>query len=319
MAVCGDDYIGCHTYATYRRYLDVRSLTGAVGSPGKDILGTQSTGVFAEELVTVGRCRWVPTVSVRSVLGDPKSGVAPWQQGPEVSQSLAKIGWTRQVSARVCGKLHKLPISILRRSGIDPFAPRWVGGAGFPGIPSHASLVKARRMMSQAREQITTWVTAYEMAWTTSCSSSLLTSAVSDSILRNSEFQWDTGRPGEWGPLRDVVASRLGTLSWPYFLAGASQRELRVSIRSVSERLRSVSGEIASRGYWVSPLERIVRGEGLADALDAIEPQVKPIPYTPILRSIRLNGTSADFFLARKQPSGPGTPDWGPRKRARLV
>ena len=64
-AVCGDDYLGCHTYATYRRYCEARRQTGAVGSPGKDLICRGSVGVFAEELVTVGRCRWVPTASVR--------------------------------------------------------------------------------------------------------------------------------------------------------------------------------------------------------------------------------------------------------------
>jgi hypothetical protein len=318
-AVCGDDYVGCHTYETHSRYLAIRTMTGAIGSPGKDILGTCSTGVFAEELITVGRCRWIPTVSVRAVLGDSKQGLPAWFQGPEVSEALRRLDLTRAAESRICARLHKLPIAQLRRSGIDPFAPRWIGGAGFPGIPDHSSLVRARRMMSQSRELITNWVTNYEAVWTTSCSSSLLISAVAEDIFRNEEYQWDSGRAGEWGPLRDVVSSRLGNLSWPYYLAGAATRELRISLRSVSRRILSVTEEITSRGYWVPSLERISRGERLVEALEALEPLAKPIPFTPILRHIKLNGTSVERFLVRKHSTGPGSPDWGPRKRARLV
>jgi len=317
-AVCGDDYVGCHTYPTYVRYLSARTATGAVGSPGKDILGRDSVGVFAEELISVGRGRCIPTVSVRAVLGDPKSGLPAWQQGPEVTQALTRLYPDRAVCMRICSKLHSVQIAQLRRVHIDPFSPRWVGGAGFPGIPTQKSLVRARRLMSQSPTQITTWVTGMEMAWTTHCSSSILTSAVLEDVNKHIEFRWDTGRIGEWGPLKDVVSSRLGSLSWPYFLAGAATRELRVSLRSVSARILSIDGEITSRGYWVSPSEKVVCGKRLVDALEALEPQAKPIPFPPIVKSLSLRGTAGEFFLVRKTPSGPGHPNWGSRKRARL-
>lgn len=321
MAVCGDDYIGCHTYPTYRKYLAIRKATGGIGSEGKDFLGHQSVGVFAEELVTVGRCRWVPTVSVRAVLGDPKSGLPAWSQGPEVSEALRRLNLSRRDSGRLCEKLHRLQFLRLRRFRIDPFAPRWIGGAGFPGVPLQASLVRARRMMSQAQQQIIAWVTAYEMAWTTECSSSLLTAAVSEDINRNREFQLGGAEEDGWVPARDVVTSRAASLSWPFYLAGASQRQLRVELRSLSVRILSLNEEIAQRGYWVSSGERVVHGEGLVSALEAIEPRLKPIPFTPILQSLKLFGTSLEYFQARKRSTGPEstTGESRSRKRARLV
>lgn len=317
-AVCGDDYIGCHTYSTYRSYCKVRSAVGAIGSPGKDILGTQSVGVFAEELVTTGRCRWVPTVSVRAVLGDPKAGMPTWSQGPNITGSLRVLGLLAADEYEISRKLHGVTIMLLRRNGIDPFAPRWVGGAGFPGIPSHDSLVRARRMMSQSQMLITAWVTRFEMAWTTSGSSSLLTNSVHEDISRHADFQWDSCLPGEWGPLVDVVTSRAASLSWGYFLAGAVMREWRVSLSRVKESISSVMAEIAFRGYWVSAGEKIYSGQGLVEALQKLEPLAKPIPFPPILSKVHLSGTAREFFLRRKAPSGPGSPDWGTRKRARL-
>lgn len=318
-AVCGDDYIGCHTYGTYRRYLAERTATGGIGSVGKDILGTCSIGVFAEELVSVGRCRWIPTVSVRAVLGDPKSGLPAWSQGPEVSEALRKLHWPRSDENRLCERLHKSQINMLRRNKIDPFAPRWAGGAGFPGTPHSGTLLCARRMMSQSHGQITTWVTRLEAAWTTSATSSSLVDAVAEDVNRYVDIQWDTGIEGEWGPLSDVISSRLGSLSWAFFLAGAEKRSWRLGLSQVCRKVSSVKEEIARKGYWVPTGEEIVRPEGLAEALQKLEPLSRPIPFQPTLPKLLLAGRSREPFLARKRPSGPGSPLWGKRKRARLV
>jgi len=322
-AVCGDDYVGCHTQRSYRKYLSVRTATGAVGSPGKDILGCESTGVFAEELLTVGRNRWIPTVSVRAVLADPKSGVPAWSQGPEVSNALRRVFSDATTMTRVCERLHGGVICRFRKFKIDPFAPRWIGGAGFPGTPYQSSLQLARMLISQSQEQIIKWITEFEMAWSSTANDPRLGERVEADLKRNGELlNWDSGRDGEFGPLRDVVSSRLGSLSWPYYLAGACKRERRVVLPTVARRVTAVKDEIAFRGYWVDRSEVIVRGEGIAERLDSLEPLIRPPPFTPFLRKLLLFGVSRkslEPFRARKAPTGPGSPGWGPRKRRRLV
>lgn len=319
-AVCGDDYIGCHTYQTYRKYLTARELTGAVGSPGKDILGRESVGVFAEELVTVGRCRWVPTVSVRAVLADPKSGLPAWQQGPEVSSALQRMNLSVRDTHRICERLHGRTLQQLRRAKVDPYAPRWCGGAGFPGIPHQGSLKAARILVSQSHDFVIEWITKLMGAWMTTGNSGLLVEHVSADLARHAELsQWESGTPGEWGPLADVVSSRLGSLSWAYVLAGAARHQLRVTLRSVSETSRKFGKAVASRGFWV-PNEPIVSGEGIADRLNALEPMIRPPAFVPFLPKLVFRGSSRreDRFLAQKQSSGPWSPEWGPRKRRKL-
>jgi hypothetical protein len=318
-AVCGDDYLGCHTYATYRRYLAIRDATGAEGSPGKDILGTRSVGCFAEELITLGRKRWIPTVSVRAVLGDPKSGVPAWTQGPQVTEALARLRLPDTDTARISAKLHATSISILRRNGIDPSGPRWCGGAGFPGFPTQQTLTRARRMTSQSQKQVTKWIACYEGAWSFSSGSEQLANDVAEDIHRNREYQRETDVPGDWGPMRDIVLSRMSTLSWVYFLAGAVKRELRVSIRSVKQRLTSVNEAIAQAGYWLPSDIKVVSGSGIIRRLNELEPMGRPIPFSSLIRSIELPGSSSSSYVTGKKRTGPGTPSWGaPRKRPKL-
>jgi hypothetical protein len=318
-AVCGDDYIGCHDDASYRRYKSIREATGALGSPGKDLMTKTSVGVFAEELVSVGRCRCIPTASVRAVLGDPKSGQPAWSQGPEVSQALSRLALTGGEQHRIVRAVHSNSVNKLLRCGIDPFGPRWIGGAGFPGIPSQRTLVRARVLVSQSIKQVTTWVANFNAAWATSGTSSLLCDAVAEDLAYHADFEIESDRDGEWGPLKDVVSLRMASLSWPYFLAGVERPLPRVVLSITAGRIRSVSEEISRKGYWLDPAEKIVRGDGIVSRLQKLEPMTRPIPFRPILSKIQFAGPAYDSFKVSKARSGPGSPGWGPpRKKARL-
>lgn len=310
--VCGDDYIGCHTRATLAKYNSTRLMTGAIPSPGKDTVATQFVGVFAEDLVTVGRGRVHNTVSVRAVLGDSKPDRPSWTQGPEIAQALSYLKLKPAVEGRVCGSLHKASFQRLRRAGIDPSAPRWCGGAGFSGIPQHSSYVCARQLVSQSQELVTQWVTEFESAWSAMGACRDLLEAVREDISRHADSQWDSGAPGKWGPLRDVVALRLGTLSWPFFLAGALPRQLRVSLGSVRKKIGEVKAAIAQKGYWVPTGETIRNGEALGAMLNSLEPRSRPIRFSPITQRITLMGSGDHQSYARKRRlAAVGGPNWG--------
>lgn len=322
-AVCGDDYIGCHNYTTYRRYLKQRARTGAIGSPGKDILGTQSIGVFAEELISVGRCRWIPTVSVRAILADPKSGKPGWSQGPEVAAALDVLNWTPVEKGRLCGRLHKSIYRQLRRSGIEPIGPRWVGSAGFPGVPPYNTLLRARRMISQSIDQVIAWIASLEMAW----SETRISAHLSDWVLEEFEkatieFSTTTKLAGEgdWGPIRDVLSSRISQLSWSDFLESAGEsRGVRVTLGKLSRTIRDVAMDIQRRGRWLPAGSLIERGNAICTRLEEIEPRCRHIKFSSLGVKYVLRASDVERPPLRKRPAtGPGSPSWGTRKRAKL-
>nr|DAZ87253.1 TPA_asm: RNA-dependent polymerase [Halia narna-like virus] len=319
--VCGDDYIGCHTYGTYRKYLAVRSATGGVGSPGKDALGTQSVGVFAEELVTVGRCRWIPTVSVRAVMADPKSGLPSWSQGPAVSAALDPLKWDPGTVRRVCSHLHKATYKHLYRAGIEPTGPRWVGCAGFPGLPSKNGLYRARVMASQSSDIVIKWVTHLEMVWNAPVDVPAVRKAI-DKEFGFRQYDFLTYRKplreGEgFGPLRDVISSRAAQLSWPFFLGGATQRlPSRPSLARVKRVIHRVISEITERGRWLSAEEVIHSPEGICTLLDQLEPRCRQVPFRSYQVFFELDGD-----WAGKTPSNweeDSVLSWETRKRFRF-
>jgi len=310
--VCGDDYIGCHTRSSLAKYNSIRLKTGAVPSPGKDMVAPQFVGVFAEDLVTVARGRVHNTVSVRAVLGDSKPDQPSWAQGPEIAQALSYLKLSPTIAGRVCRSLHKTTYQQLSRASIDPCAPRWCGGAGFPGIPTQSSYVCARRMVSQSPKLVITWVTEFEAAWSLTGTSRDITDAVREDIERHTDSQWNDGTPGRWGPLRDVVASRMATLSWPFYLAGAAKLEPRVSFSSVRKKIGNVKAAIATRGYWVSADEPIRSGEALGAMLNNLEPRSKPIRFSSIALRVILVGPFVDpLFVRKRKLDAVGGPEWG--------
>jgi len=322
-AVCGDDYIGCHNYASYRRYLKQRARTGAIGSPGKDLLGCQSMGVFAEELVSVGRCRWIPTVSVRAVLADPKSGKPAWSQGPEVAAALDVLNWTPAEKGRLCGRLHKSAYRRLRQVGIDPIGPRWGGCAGFPGNPPHNVLLRARRMVSQNTDLVVKWITELETAWSETRISARLSDFVREEFERNSlEFLTTihSTREGDWGPIRDVLSSRLSQLSWSDFLDNPGEsRAVPLTLGRVSRKIRGVVLDIERRGRWLPADAPVDRGDGINTRLEEIEPRCRFVPSYGLGVRFTLRGPDVERPPLRKRPvSGLGSPNWGARNRVKL-
>lgn len=321
-AVCGDDYLGCHTYKTYKSYLRIRSETGAIGSPGKDILGTQGVGVFAEELITVGRCRWVPTVSIRAVLADAKSGKPGWTQGPEVEASLLVLDLTDAQRGQVCEILHKDSFNMLRRMGIEPIGPRWVGCAGFPGNATTEVLRRARAMVSQSKEQVIKWITELEVAWSDFDSCPQLMERVLKEISESEIAQVPSEEPGQWGPMRDVVTSRLSALYWGYELAGVVKHTKVMSVTRLGRTIKRFCEEVRARSFWLGPVAEVVNPGGINLKLQELEPKLHLIPFRKFNLRYKFESDFADRKRKRldRSPKGPGSPHWGvdPRKRARL-
>lgn len=321
-AVCGDDYLGCHTYSTYRRYCAERARTGAVGSPGKDLLTSCSVGVFAEELVTVGRCRWVPTVSIRAVLADSKAGQPSWSQGPEVAFALEVLKLNPHQEGAICRRLHKSMYSLLRGVGIDPVGPRWAGCGGFPGVPGHATLLRARRLVSQSPKLVIEWITKVEAAWSQLSTSPLLTMVVCEDVKDHFDTlaYVDPGMgSGVWGPLRDVVSSRLGSLSFSYYLAGAAMHLSRPSLSRVASVVKEFCQQVADRGRWLPQNSDVDRPGGLSELVSGMEPCCRPIPFRTFCLVFDFESPYYDLPPLRKRPhSGVGSPSWGIRKRVKL-
>lgn len=321
-AVCGDDYIGCHTYATYRLYCKNRTLTGAVGSPGKDLLCRGSVGVFAEELVTVGRCRWVPTVSIRAVLADSKAGQPAWSQGPEVAESLSVLGLSAVQEGNVCRALHKSSYAVLRGVGVDPVGPRWLGCGGFPGIPTLNTLLRGRRLISQRSDFVIQWLTKLESAWSQLSSSPLLSEAVCEDLKDHADtllYVKPSEVGGNWGPLRDVVSLRLANLAFSYSLAGAAKHLSRPSLTKVSRVIKEFCQCITDKGRWLPEDSKVDSPEGIAAQVQAMEPCCRAISLRTYALRFKFVSHHYDARPIRKRPaSGVGSPLWGARKRAKL-
>jgi hypothetical protein len=314
--VCGDDYIGCHSRASFKKYLRLRRMTGALGSPGKDIMGFEGVGVFAEDLVSVMRRRVVPTCSIRAVLGDPKSGLPAWTQGPEVAKALEGFAPMARLH-RLCSVVHSRQVRLLRQNGIDPFAPRWIGGGGFPGICTRPTARLARIAVSQRREDVVRWTTSFAACWQPLSGSGLLSAAVEEDINRHSDFEVETSVKGQWGPLRDIVSSRMGQLAWSFTLAGIVGVNRRLGLTDVASKIRLTKEEITSKGWWLGG-QRIKDGDGIRYRLEKLEPKSKPIPFPPLSVSVLFCGPAPFKRLPRRKRSGPGSEGWGDRRRARL-
>ena len=321
-AVCGDDYLGCHTYATYRRYCKARSQTGAVGSPGKDLLCRGSVGVFAEELVTVGRCRWVPTVSVRAVLADSKAGQPAWSQGPEVAHALEVMNLTPTQEGNVCRALHKSSYATLRGVCIDPVGPRWLGCGGFPGIPSYSTLLRGRRLISQSQEFVIPWITKIEAAWSQLSTSPILSEVVMSDVKDHADtllYVKPSKTRGSWGPVRDVVSSRLATLAFSYSLAGAAKFQSRPSLSRVSRVTKEFYQCVTDKGRWLPEGSKVDSPEGIVEKVQDLEPCCRAISFRTYNLEFIFDSHHFDARPLMKRPhSGVGSPSWGARKRAKL-
>ncbi|AYD61652.1 RNA-dependent RNA polymerase [Blechomonas luni narnavirus 1] len=162
--ICGDDLIGCVDRSVVVRYEEQLGYVGYQPSIPKSFV-SEWGGVFAETTFLLDRVvslkpepfpaldkprRLVESVSVRPrFLGDfpskillPKpSGLAlPLRIGPDCTASLSDIeeGEHRQsrldVMKRAVGVFYPDMVSTLLKAGIDPGAPRGLGGAELPWV-----------------------------------------------------------------------------------------------------------------------------------------------------------------------------------------
>lgn len=254
-SVCGDDYLGCHTYASYRKYLAARTRTGAVGSPGKDILSRESVGVFAEELVTVGRCRVLRTLPIRPLTGLPKDSTPAWRMGQTISALFDGLGWTPLQVDGLVRRRFRTTFQLLTRMGVEPVGPRWCGCAGFPGIPSTRTLLTARRIISQSPSQIIDWLRRFGVAWSQAPSSYAVLAMTEDKMnrLAGEGLPLQFGERAGYNPVSDLVSELIGAYSFAAGLAQPASREARAGgISLLSRTIKGLTSEVDQKGYWVN-------------------------------------------------------------------
>lgn len=269
-AVCGDDYVGCCTPRTSARMTRLLEQTGALISPGKDALCRGPYGVFAEELISVGRRRVLRTSSVRPwvFLGaeDPL-----WSLGPRLACELVRdsdlVGPARQFIAT------RLDITLnrVRRCGIDPFMPRWCGGAGFPGLPSQSSLRLLRGLAAQPRKDFLDWAARFSACWVQQSSGAV---EYALELLRPliAEYTWPVDWP-EGLPVSELVGSFCGHVGSGWSLAfGAAQRR-DTNLRSIGLRIRGILAKARNVTWWV-PHETVHSPDVLLSKLLVLEPRI---------------------------------------------
>nr|UUW21003.1 MAG: RNA-dependent RNA polymerase [Sanya narna-like virus 7] len=269
-AVNGDDYIGSHNLVTNARFGRTLTALGLETQPSKDYLTHNGWGVFSEQLVTVGRCRVYRTVAIRTLFA--QGGRQPrWTRGPEVSAELAGAGVT---SAHYLTRaLFRRELLRLQRAGMDPFAPRWCGGAGFPGVPSNRSGRVARGILSQLPEKAFGWLSRMSLPWSVrSCSLSEEVQRRIDAVI--SETGCSFTRGDGTVPVSELVGSVMGHLSGAYALAGASSnKDYRLSLTHVCRAVSLVRSEVVQTAFWV-PNESVRRWRVLDQRSRDIEPRV---------------------------------------------
>jgi len=289
-AVVGDDYIGAHNFASNARMTRVLVRTGGVPSPGKDITGQQGFGVLAEQLISLGRRRVHPTASIRALAGIVKGDNVPlWSVGPalaKVASECMDVPVGDIVALTFAGLFRHL-----RRNGVDPCAPRWAGGAGFPGTPTQLSLRFARQILSQKPVDVLRWISQLESAWVVSRalrSSLNLLSAEAQVLLTEfgrrltpqqiEKIERVSGSlmlEGERvAPLDDLVTAFGSMRAFAFAIAEAPPERRFNSLTSGIRIISSVRTAVADKAWWVG-YERVRAPEGLASRLIAMMPWMK--------------------------------------------
>jgi hypothetical protein len=275
-ALNGDDYIGAHTWKTNSLFTSsVRSL-GLKLSPTKDFVTGNHSGVFAEELVAVGRNKVYPTCSVRPLCAVQKVLDHPlWGDGPAVSTAVGRLPKIWQPSVEnLIGITYRVEFDKLVRTGIDPHAPRWCGGAGFPGVPSLNSLRTARGILSQDSKQALSWILDFAASWSAAANSMAMGHAreLVDAVVAENPSQTTEEGMGRTGD--EILAFTLGLVSPHYLIAlGPQCVERRIRLTSVGMRIKRVLKGIRERCYWV-PRDQLIRDWGGLDRrLVSLEPR----------------------------------------------
>jgi len=272
--VWGDDLIVTLTRSENVALSARFARTGAVFSEGKDFATDEGYGVFTERLILPFRKHVVDTVSIRALSGCRKGGstTPSWMDGPQLSKALKE----RMDLCWYVAKVRRVDFLTLRDAGIDPCAPRWVGGAGFPGIPSQRSFRLARMMYSQNYLTALQWAAAFEAAWMPRASRRL--DFVWGLVLPLiQEFGRITALPGEGERIGDIVVSIVAQFASAFTLVFGALELKYPALRSIAGSIARLGREIALRGYW-APHER-VRDRGLFQKLRDLEPLIHHFPF----------------------------------------
>jgi hypothetical protein len=149
-AVVGDDYIACLRRGESARFDRFLLRTGGIPSFGKDYYFHEGYGVLCEELVHVPTGKVHGTVSVRALCGLQKGGsrVPLWSTGESLCDRIECWG-EENAGQQIVRSWFTEEIESWRRLGVDPFGPRSIMGAGFPGPASTETLKLIRVAASQ--------------------------------------------------------------------------------------------------------------------------------------------------------------------------
>lgn len=277
-SVVGDDYLGCHTWRTNAMFSAALVRTGGVSSPGKDLCSGNGLGVLAEELISVQRKRLYRTASVRSVCGFAKGEMPSWAMGPSLSSSVEGV-----LSARCIAHLVKRffghSINLLRHVvRMDPFAPRWLGGAGFPGVPSDRSLRWARGLRGQKAETLVKLASSAAGLWSSSKVDRRLRKVALASVSKLlGEFGVSTKDEENSMTTAEFLQQWTSSRSYAYQLCFASDKAGTVlDLFTLRSRFALVKTSFDHVSRWV-PLEKVRDRFGLLSVLGKMEPRWRQI------------------------------------------
>lgn len=253
----GDDYIGSHSFSSNYNFTKCVKSVGLVLSDMKDFFSYHGRGVFAEELITVGRMRVYPSISCRVLCAvERREDCRPlWSDGPAVNAAVNRVDpCEREHLVSILDFTYRSELSKLRRCGIDPCAPRWAGGGGFPGNPTQYSLRVMRGILSQEDKVSLNWVLRLCSAWAYGVPSAAVDMAreIVERLLSEFPATEEKG-VGEGSLSSDLQASLLGQISYAFKLAmppemaNVAQPRLTLTAKKIKDVLTCV----ASVAYWV--------------------------------------------------------------------
>jgi len=145
--ICGDDMIAWLSYTSSKRYDEVLTRTGGSVSVGKDYLCPKA-GLFLEIGFTA-EGKIMDVVPVKGLIPYPSSiGVPLWvTAGPTLVQALGTTARKEpyELVRYTCASI----VRKFRRAGLNPYSPRFFGGAGLPP-PRKDMIVSTDRRVSRA-------------------------------------------------------------------------------------------------------------------------------------------------------------------------
>jgi hypothetical protein len=281
-AVNGDDYIGCHNKSTNEKLSKVITELGLKLHPTKDFVTFNGMGIFAEELVAVGRRRVYNSISLKPLnpVGEREKGGTkqPWLNGPTLCKTIDRAPlYQRGVLKEIVTAMYVKEFSMLRTSGIHPTSPRWCGGAGFPGTPSVQLSRLGRGILGQGPMKVVEIISEFTSAW-----GRMSSIAMDDARSRVQRVYSEYGlRPNleeEVIPLSEYVTQQCGRISFAYTLAGFPPETSKLSITRLGRRIQGLVNRWFDVAGWVVPEV----AHNLQSTGKLVEPVVNPI-YTDVV------------------------------------